>query len=110
MSENENGEKEAHTVIGNARIIHDALPNATFIGFTGTPISAKDRNTREVFGDYIDVYDMTQAVEDGANGICKDITDLGRWGNGDVELFMEHQDELDQIMEIVKQSFDAQAE
>ena len=66
MSENENGEREAHTVIGNARIIHDALPNATFIGFTGTPISAKDRNTREVFGDYIDVYDMTQAVEDGA--------------------------------------------
>ncbi len=66
MSDNENGEKEAHTVIGNARIIHDALPNATFIGFTGTPISAKDRNTREVFGDYIDVYDMTQAVEDGA--------------------------------------------
>lgn len=66
MSENENGEKQSHTVIGNARIIHDALPNATFIGFTGTPISAKDRNTREVFGDYIDVYDMTQAVEDGA--------------------------------------------
>ena len=53
-------------MIGNARIIHDALPNATYIGFTGTPISAKDRNTREVFGDYIDVYDMTQAVEDGA--------------------------------------------
>lgn len=66
MSENDKGEKEAHTVIGNARIIHDALPNATFIGFTGTPISAKDRNTREVFGDYIDIYDMTQAVEDGA--------------------------------------------
>lgn len=44
------------------------------------------------------------------NGICKDITGIGRWGNGDVELFMEHQDELDQVMEIVKQSFDAQAE
>lgn len=44
------------------------------------------------------------------NGICKDITGIGRWGNGDVELFMEHQDELDQIMEIVKQSFDAQEE
>lgn len=44
------------------------------------------------------------------NGICKDITGLDRWGNGDVELFMEHQDELDQIMEIVKQSYDAQAE
>ena len=44
------------------------------------------------------------------NGICKDITDLGRWGNGDVELFMEHRDELDQIMEIIQQSFGAQAE
>lgn len=65
-SVNDDGEKEAHIVIGNARIIRDALPNATFIGFTGTPISIKDRNTREVFGEYIDVYDMTQAVEDGA--------------------------------------------
>lgn len=49
-----------------AQIIHDSLPNATFIGFTGTPIALRDRNTREVFGDSIDVYDMTQAVEDGA--------------------------------------------
>ena len=52
--------------IGAARIIRNSLPNATYIGFTGTPISSKDRNTREVFGNYIDVYDMTQAVEDGA--------------------------------------------
>lgn len=52
--------------IGTARVIRDSLPNATYIGFTGTPISMKDRNTREVFGDYIDIYDMTQAVEDGA--------------------------------------------
>ena len=52
--------------VGTARIIRNSLPNATYIGFTGTPISSKDRNTREVFGDYIDVYDMTQAVEDGA--------------------------------------------
>lgn len=66
MSENDEGETEARIVVGNARIIRDALPNATFIGFTGTPISSKDRNTREVFGDYIDIYDMTQAVEDGA--------------------------------------------
>ena len=51
---------------GTARIICNSLPNATYIGFTGTPISLKDRSTREVFGDYIDVYDMTQAVEDGA--------------------------------------------
>lgn len=66
MSENDEGETEARIVVGNARIIRDALPNATFIGFTGTPVSSKDRNTREVFGDYIDIYDMTQAVEDGA--------------------------------------------
>lgn len=66
MAKDDQGKDIAHTVVGNARIIHDALPNATFIGFTGTPISVKDRNTREVFGDYIDVYDMTQAVEDGA--------------------------------------------
>lgn len=58
--------KEGQIRIGAARIIRDSLPNATFIGFTGTPISLKDRSTREVFGDYIDVYDMTQSVEDGA--------------------------------------------
>ena len=52
--------------VGTARVIRDSLPNATYIGFTGTPISLKDRSTREVFGDYIDIYDMTQAVEDGA--------------------------------------------
>lgn len=51
---------------GIARIIRNSLPNATYIGFTGTPISMRDRSTREVFGDYIDIYDMTQAVEDGA--------------------------------------------
>lgn len=58
--------KDGAVVIGAARIIRDSLPGATFIGFTGTPVSSKDRNTREVFGEYIDVYDMTQAVEDGA--------------------------------------------
>ena len=52
--------------MGTALLIRRALPNATFVGFTGTPISAEDRSTREVFGDYIDVYDMTQAVEDDA--------------------------------------------
>jgi len=47
-------------------LIRESLPNATYIGFTGTPISSKDRSTIEVFGNYIDIYDMTQAVEDGA--------------------------------------------
>ncbi len=66
MSKNEKGELVAKRVIGTARIIRDTLPNATYIGFTGTPIATEDRNTREVFGNYIDIYDMTQAVEDGA--------------------------------------------
>ncbi len=51
---------------GMAKIMRDALPNATFIGFTGTPIEFKDKSTTEVFGKYIDIYDMTQAVEDGS--------------------------------------------
>ena len=63
---NESGEEVAKRVIGTARLIRNTLPNATYIGFTGTPISSKDRSTREVFGDYIDIYDMTQSVEDGA--------------------------------------------
>lgn len=52
--------------VGTGRKIRDNLPNATFIGFTGTPISQKDKSTIEVFGNYIDIYDMTQSVEDGA--------------------------------------------
>ena len=51
---------------GLAKYLRDALPNASFIGFTGTPIELTDANTREVFGDYIDVYDIQQAVDDGA--------------------------------------------
>lgn len=51
---------------GMAKYMRDSLPNATFIGFTGTPIDFDDKSTVEVFGDYIDIYDMTQAVEDGA--------------------------------------------
>jgi type I restriction enzyme, R subunit len=51
---------------GLARNLRDAIPNAAFIGFTGTPIEAADRNTRAIFGEYIDVYDLSQAVEDGA--------------------------------------------
>jgi type I restriction enzyme R subunit len=52
--------------VGYAQHLRDALPNATFIAFTGTPVAAADRNTRQVFGDEIDVYDMLQANEDGA--------------------------------------------
>lgn len=51
---------------GLAKHLRDALPSATYLGFTGTPIESTDKSTRSVFGDYIDVYDLTRAVEDGA--------------------------------------------
>jgi len=51
---------------GNAKYIRDAMPNATYIGFTGTPIEQNDRDTQKVFGNYIDIYDIAQAVKDGA--------------------------------------------
>jgi len=66
MVTNAIGQKVAKILHGIARIIRNSLPKATYIGFTGTPVSLKDRSTREVFGDYIDIYDMTQAVADGA--------------------------------------------
>jgi type I restriction enzyme R subunit len=53
-------------VEGGARWMREALPNATFVGFTGTPLERDDKNTMHVFGDYADVYDIRQAVEDGA--------------------------------------------
>lgn len=53
-------------VEGGARRMREALPNATFVGFTGTPLEREDRNTVRIFGNYADVYDMRQAVEDGA--------------------------------------------
>jgi type I restriction enzyme R subunit len=52
--------------VGYAQHLRDALPNATFVAFTGTPVSSEDRDTRSVFGDYIHIYDMQQAKEDGA--------------------------------------------
>ncbi len=59
------GENEADIKYGYAKYMRDSLPNASYIGFTGTPVELKDKNTRAVFGDYIDVYDMTRSVEDG---------------------------------------------
>lgn len=56
----------AHYQAGYAQHLRDALPNATFVAFTGTPVSSTDHDTRAVFGDYIHVYDMQQAKEDGA--------------------------------------------
>lgn len=60
------GEEGAYTAYGFAKYLRDALPNASFIGFTGTPIDKADACTRQIFGDYIDIYDIQRAVEDGA--------------------------------------------
>ncbi|MCT7952963.1 type I restriction endonuclease subunit R [Ancylothrix sp. C2] len=54
------------TKYGFAKYIRDALPHATFVGFTGTPVEETDKNTPAIFGDYIDIYDIAQAVKDGA--------------------------------------------
>jgi type I restriction enzyme, R subunit len=59
------GEKVAEISYGFAKYMRDGLPNASFIGFTGTPIELDDRSTPAVFGDYIDIYDIEQAVNDG---------------------------------------------
>jgi type I restriction enzyme, R subunit len=57
-------EDDAEIKYGYARYLHNALPQASFIGFTGTPVETKDKNTPAVFGDYIDIYDMSQSIED----------------------------------------------
>lgn len=59
-------EMEYFNLDGFARYMRDALPGASFIAFTGTPIELQDANTRTVFGDYISVYDIQRAVDDGA--------------------------------------------
>lgn len=67
IDRNEAGEEAgSRTVYGFAKYLRDALPNASFIGFTGTPIEKEDASTPAIFGNYVDVYDIAQAVEDGA--------------------------------------------
>lgn len=90
--------KTGEVKYGYAKYLRDALPNATFIGFTGTPIELEDKSTPAVFGDYIDIYDMTRAVEDGAtvkiyyeNRIIKLDTNE--------DLFEEIDDEFEEITE-----------
>ena len=63
---NRTADYETRFQVGYAQHLRDALPNATFVAFTGTPVSSEDRDTRSVFGDYIHIYDMQQAQEDGA--------------------------------------------
>jgi type I restriction enzyme R subunit len=78
--------KTGDMAYGFARHLHDALPNASFIGFTGTPVETTDHNTRAVFGEYIDIYDVRRAVEDGATvpiyydaRVVKVVLDEAKW-------------------------------
>ncbi len=90
---------------GYAKHMRDALPRATYLGFTGTPIEAMDRSTRAVFGDYIDIYDLTRAVEDGATVKIFYEPKLVKIGIEDS--ILEGIDE--EVDEIVEQTDDSQA-
>ena len=88
------------TVYGFAKYMRDALPNATYLGFTGTPIEGTDINTPAVFGNYVDIYDIAQAVEDGAtvpiyyeSRLAKvELTDEGRQMIDDLDEELEYED------------------
>ncbi len=88
---------------GYAQHLRDALPNATFVAFTGTPVSSTDRDTRSVFGDYIHVYDMQQAQEDGATVAIYYESRLAKLGLNDNEL-SQLDNEVDELTEDEEES------
>jgi type I restriction enzyme R subunit len=89
--------------VGYAQHLRDALPHATFVAFTGTPVSGEDRDTRAVFGDYISVYDMQQAKEDGATVAIYYESRLARLGLKADEL-ATIDDEVDELAEDEEES------
>lgn len=97
VRDNDSKEIEAVFKYGVEKYIRDALPNATFIGFTGTPISTKDKQTTDIFGDIIDVYDMTQSVIDGSTVKLYYESRLAKvWTNDDVlKQIDEYYDEIE---------------
>ena len=88
---------------GYAQHLRDALPQATFVAFTGTPVSSTDRDTRSVFGDYIHVYDMQQAQEDGATVAIYYESRLAKLGLNEAEL-SHLDDEVDELAEDEEES------
>lgn len=97
------GDAAARYQVGYAQHLRDALPNATFVAFTGTPVSGEDRDTRAVFGDYISVYDMQQAREDGATVAIYYESRLARLGLKTDEL-ATIDDEVDELAEDEEES------
>ncbi|MEX8505269.1 type I restriction endonuclease subunit R [Leptothrix ochracea] len=98
---------EAQYQVGYAQHLRDALPNATFVAFTGTPVSSTDRDTRAVFGDYIHVYDMQQAKEDGATVAIYYESRLAKLRLNEDEL-PQIDDEVDELAEGEEESIQAQ--
>jgi type I restriction enzyme R subunit len=92
--------------VGYAQHLRDALPHATFVAFTGTPVSSTDRDTRAVFGDYIHVYDMQQAQEDGATVAIYYESRLAKLGLKEGEL-SHLDDEVDELAEDEEESLQA---
>lgn len=90
---------------GNAKYLRDALPNASFIGFTGTPIEKEDRSTPAVFGGYIDIYDIAQAVKDGATVPISYESRLVK-----IKLNKEVSDKIDELVESIEGVTDEQLE
>ncbi len=95
---------EAYTSYGFAKYLRDALPKATFIGFTGTPIEKEDRSTRAVFGNEIDIYDISQAVKDGATVRIYYESRLAK-----VHLKQEDKDKLDAEVEAITEGEESTA-
>ncbi|ROH86154.1 type I restriction endonuclease subunit R [Pseudomethylobacillus aquaticus] len=89
--------------VGYAQHLRDALPNATFVAFTGTPVSSEDRDTRAVFGNYIHVYDMQQAKEDGATVAIYFESRLARLSLNQAEL-PQLDEEVDELAEDEEES------
>ena len=89
--------------VGYAQHLRDALPNATFVAFTGTPVSSEDRDTRAVFGDYIHIYDMQQAKEDGATVAIYYESRLAKLGLKE-EALPQIDDEVDELAEEEEES------
>lgn len=92
------GSKAGTYTIGHAHYLREALPNATFVAFTGTPVSMQDRDTRSVFGDYIHIYDMQQAREDGATVPIYYESRLAKLGLNAVNL-AELDEDVDELLE-----------
>jgi type I restriction enzyme, R subunit len=93
---------EGRLTSGLAKHMRDALPNATYLGFTGTPIESTDKSTRAVFGDYIDIYDLTRAVEDGATVRIYYESRLAK-----VSLDEDASESLDEVVDEISESAEA---